>query len=163
MKFVFIDGKATMYAFDDELNLINTKTWKKLKRMDWSGGYKMYNIYTGTHKTRRRILVHRLIANVFMGMPLDSKMTVNHIDGDKSNNVLSNLEILSVNDNIKHAFNTGLSKGKSFRSFITDDGTGYGSWYPSINQSRKDGFNPGNVHDALSKGIKLHGYAFIEM
>ena len=126
MKTVFIDGKATMYAFDDNLNLINTNSRKILKRMKWSSGYQMYNIYTGSHKTRKRILVHRLIASVFMGLDLTSDLTLNHIDGDKTNNELYNLELLSVSDNIKHAFDTGISKGNSYRSFITDDGNGSG-------------------------------------
>jgi len=45
-------------------------------------------------------LVHRLIAKTFIG---DSELTVNHKDGVRDNNHYSNLEWLSMADNIIHA------------------------------------------------------------
>lgn len=53
----------------------------------------------------KRFLVHRLIALVYIG---ESKLNVNHKDGNKLNNHVSNLEYLSQKDNIKHAFENGL-------------------------------------------------------
>lgn len=52
-------------------------------------------------------LVHRLVAMAFHGVP-DEYMTVNHINGDRNNNTPENLEWLSLADNIKHGFRTGL-------------------------------------------------------
>jgi hypothetical protein len=52
-------------------------------------------------------LVARLIARTFIGLPED-KMTVNHKDGNRFNNNVENLEWLSLTDNIRHAFKTGL-------------------------------------------------------
>ena len=51
-------------------------------------------------------LLHRLIADTFIG-PVKGK-TVNHIDGNPSNNAISNLEIVSQKENHKHAAETGL-------------------------------------------------------
>lgn len=48
-------------------------------------------------------MVHRLIAMAFLGMPINSKNTVNHKDLNKSNNVPENLEWLSLTENIRHA------------------------------------------------------------
>jgi len=53
------------------------------------------------------IMVHRLVANAFLGAK--ENMEVNHIDGDKSNNRLSNLEWTTHVANMEHAIINGLS------------------------------------------------------
>jgi hypothetical protein len=40
--------------------------------------------------------------------PTEEQPFVNHIDGDKTNNDLSNLEICSNSENVKHAYDNGL-------------------------------------------------------
>lgn len=52
-------------------------------------------------------LVARLIAMTFLGFPKTTD-TVNHIDGNRFNNNIENLEWLSLADNIRHGFKTGL-------------------------------------------------------
>lgn len=46
---------------------------------------------------RRTVTVHRLVAEAFIGIP--QGMHVDHIDGDKHNNRLSNLQVLSQLEN----------------------------------------------------------------
>lgn len=55
----------------------------------------------------KRHSVHRLMAILFIPNPLKFK-TVNHKDGNKQNNSLENLEWCTLQDNLLHAFNTGL-------------------------------------------------------
>ena len=52
-------------------------------------------------------LVARLVAITFLGAPPNG-YTVNHIDGNRLNNRIENLEWLSLPDNIRHGFATGL-------------------------------------------------------
>ena len=52
-------------------------------------------------------LAARLIATTFLGEP-PKNFTVNHKDGNRFNNSLDNLEWLSLEDNIRHGFETGL-------------------------------------------------------
>jgi hypothetical protein len=58
----------------------------------------------------RKHLVHRLLAQVFIPNP-KNKPQVNHIDGDKANNALLNLEWVTQSENQSHAYRTGLQRG----------------------------------------------------
>jgi len=60
--------------------------------------------------SQKVIQVHQLIARTFLPNP-ENKPQINHIDGNKQNNNVSNLEWCTASENLKHAFRTGLNKG----------------------------------------------------
>ena len=62
-------------------------------------------------KPIKRMYLHRCVWEAFRG-PIPAGMTVNHIDGDKANNRLDNLELLTNAENSEHAFRIGLKKRK---------------------------------------------------
>lgn len=70
-------------------------------------GYKTVRL-SKAGKTHTRY-IHRLIADAFIRNPLN-KPFVNHINGDKSDNRVENLEWVSHSENIRHAYVTGLYK-----------------------------------------------------
>lgn len=70
-------------------------------------GYLEVRLYDG--KKTKAYLVHRLIAQHFIPNP-ENKRTVNHIDGNKLNNSVSNLEWATDSENQKHSLANGLSK-----------------------------------------------------
>lgn len=62
---------------------------------------------------RRPTTVHRLVASTFIPNPLNLPQ-VNHKDGDKTNNHVSNLEWCDNSHNSQHAYDKGLTpKGES--------------------------------------------------
>lgn len=73
-----------------------------------------YGYYCVTIKylngTQKVMGVHQLIAKTFIPNP-DNKPQVNHIDGNKLNNKINNLEWCTVKENIQHAYKIGLNKG----------------------------------------------------
>lgn len=62
-------------------------------------GYRVVNV----GKRRATQYVHRLVATAFIG-EIPHGMTINHKDGDKGNNRVENLEIVTYSENHLHAF-----------------------------------------------------------
>jgi len=59
--------------------------------------------------TSRKQLAHRVVAETFLG-PKEYRTTVNHLDGNKTNNAVTNLEWATYKENNNHARKTGLNK-----------------------------------------------------
>lgn len=86
------------------------KSEKFLKTRFNRDGYEVVNLSkNGILKT---FSIHRLVAQAFIPNP-NNYSQVNHIDGDKENNNIWNLEWCSAKQNNIHAIETGLRKSKS--------------------------------------------------
>lgn len=80
---------------------------KNLSQKTKKNGYKEVNLYIGENKSKMTY-VHRAVYSAFNGC-IDIDFQINHIDGDKSNNRLSNLECVSASENMRHAFHSKLT------------------------------------------------------
>ena len=106
---VIDDGKySNRYQVSDygqvrahpDVKVRGAKAGRILFQADDGRGYKQVYLY---HDYKQHtVKVHRLVATAFIGERPDG-MTVNHIDGDKGNNKLSNLEYITNQDNQRHA------------------------------------------------------------
>jgi hypothetical protein len=85
------------------LRYLNSNKLKILKPLK-SSKYMEYAIGKSYHKT-----IHRLLAETFIPNP-DNKPCVNHIDGNKLNNTVDNLEWCTYSENHLHAYKNNLMK-----------------------------------------------------
>lgn len=90
----------------------NKTTGHSMKWINNGKGYYTVKLYNSATPKGRLCLVHRLVLSTYSVIPLDAKYDVNHIDGDKSNNTLTNLEWVTKSQNTQHAHITGLFKNK---------------------------------------------------
>ncbi len=72
-------------------------------------GYCKVNLYK--NNTHKQCYVHILVATTFLSN-VENKPQVNHIDGNKSNNSIENLEWCTAKENVLHAYSIGLSHGR---------------------------------------------------
>lgn len=80
---------------------------KLMKPLNNGNGYMSVVFWTGNKQ--KRVYIHRLVAEHFIANP-SAKPQVNHLDGDKSNNQISNLAWSTEKENMSHAYSTGLAK-----------------------------------------------------
>lgn len=126
-------------------------------------GYLEVGVIDG--KGRRTCVgIHRLVAAAFLGRIPDG-MQVNHIDGNKLNNDIGNLEIVTPSENSKHAYRMGLSKSSDngFRKKIVIIKNGViEKTFDSIRDlCREKGFDRRTVQRSLSGFYgPRYGYKF---
>lgn len=108
-KTVVVKGVKTKYEISSS-GRIRTKKKGKVKILKPSfnqDGYKMIQIKVGDKKVTKKI--HRLVAEAFVENPDPERFKeVNHLNGDKANNDMDNLEWTDRSGNMHHAFDTGL-------------------------------------------------------
>lgn len=107
---------------------------------------------------RKMVLVHRLVACAFIPNP-DNLSDVNHMDGDKTNNNINNLEWCTHSYNQYHAYANGLNHGsrKLGIDIVRSDGVIYHSY-------RDAAFANHTTHPTIKKRCKdgkpVNGYTF---
>ena len=89
-------------------NVFSKRSNRILKQTKSKTGYWTFATKIGGRNgTNHCFRVHRLVAGAFIPNP-ENKPFVNHIDGCKTNNILSNLEWVTASENTVHAWSTGL-------------------------------------------------------
>lgn len=95
------------YSVSDKGNVKNVETGRILRHGTNPKGYHIVTLYKDAIPTTKK--VHRLVADAFHNGD-HSNLEVNHIDGNKDNNSIANLEWCTCSYNANHAYKTGLRK-----------------------------------------------------
>lgn len=97
------------------LNYARLKKEQVLKPRKGKNGYKYVCISNDFNKMKTKN-IHRLVAESFLENKFN-KPCVNHLDGNKENNHIDNLEWCSYLENINHALKTGLKTDVSEKNW----------------------------------------------
>lgn len=104
-KKIIYENKELNYSISDQGQVRNDKTGRILSNSLQNGYYSIrISIAPNVGKHFR---INRLVAQAFIDNP-ENKPYVNHIDGNKMNNNINNLEWVSPSENAIHAYKTNL-------------------------------------------------------
>ena len=136
------------------LNYHHTGRAKLMKPFEVSGGYLQVCLWK--NRKRKWCLVHRLIAETFLPNP-ENLPQVNHIDEDKTNNRVENLEWKCPKENSNHGTrNERIAKALSKRVLqFTLDGEFVREWESTMECGR-NGFIQQNVVKCCNGERKTH-------
>ena len=115
--FVKIDG-FEKYEVSNLGRVRNAKSGRILKPHLIQSGYLKHSLYG--YDKRENLLLHRILATAFIDNP-EGKPCVNHIDENKLNNDLSNLEWCTVRENLVHGTRMKRIAEKCFKKVIQLD------------------------------------------
>lgn len=119
------------------------RCFKERKQQINYKGYKIIRLYNkGKYKT---FSVHRLVAQAFISNP-DNKPQVNHIDENKQNNHVYNLEWMNNEENARYGTRGKRIGDKHKRKIVGVNNKGEKIIYNSLKDAEKDGF----VYQAIS-------------
>lgn len=148
-------GYEGLYEVSNYGNVYSMRTKKILKPAKDNLGYLQVSLHKNGHGKNWR--VHRLVAIAFIPNP-ENKETVNHIDEDKTNNHIYNLEWMSRGDNIRYSARNkvkkNVGKGRSKKVLCIETGQSYDSMTEA---ARQTGIAQSNISQCCNGKNKTAG------
>ena len=151
-----IKGYEGLYQVSSFGRVKRVTTGRILKGSNDSIGYLLVILYKNNIGSTKKI--HRLVAEAFIPNP-DNKPQVNHIDEDKTNNIVSNLEWMTAKENSNHGTRNGrVSRSKSIPIIAINIKTGESQEFYGTNEcARQLGLSPSNISAVLKGRQKQTG------
>lgn len=147
-------SRAPNYAVNENGEVKSLRKNKVLTPKNNHDGYLRIQLWD--HMSCSFVGIHRLVAEAFLGSPTDPLMVINHKNGNKADNRVSNLEWVTQRDNIRHAWDTGLSvsrKGKCGKRVRQVDASGRTiAEFPSLIEAERTlGICRANIASAIKR------------
>lgn len=108
----FIKGYEGRYSIYEDGRVFSHIVGRFIKPSTSMKGYKVVSLHRGKG-VKSQFKIHRLIMIHFKPVKDMDNLVVNHLNGVKTDNRISNLEWCSTLENNKHALDTGLNRGKN--------------------------------------------------
>lgn len=147
------------YCVTEDSDIINKQTGRALAPYPDRCGYMTVHLFKDGRGYPKR--VHRLVAEAFLEQPSLDANCVNHINGDKSDNRISNLEFVTRSANMYHAYSNGLNHWEGYNETpirVVETGEVYKS---QAECARAIGGSQPNINACLSGRRRSHmGYHF---
>ena len=129
------------YMISDNGFILCKNGKNKLKPSLNHSGYCIVNLMI--HGKRMGMAIHTAVAMTFLYDSYRKGLTVNHIDGNKQNNNVSNLEWVTMKDNVIHSVkvlgnNIGINNGNAKKVFSKNISTGETSEFNCIMDCAKE-------------------------
>lgn len=159
-----IDGYD--YTINTNGDVVNIKTNKVLKHCLGSNGY--YHVTLYKDKKPKMFSVHRLLAISFIPNE-NNKLVVNHIDENKMNNSIYNLEWCSYSENTNHnnanlRIKNTIIKQRGIKGYMINLTSGLIEYFTNIKELECYGLSSSKISLCLNgKRNKHKGYRFIRM
>ena len=153
--FVEIEGFEN-YEISNLGKVRNIKSGRMLKPHLNHNGYLKHHLYR--HDKQKELFLHRIIAIAFIDNP-GKKPQVNHIDENKLNNDLSNLEWCTAKENLIHGTRTKRAAEKLSKKVIQLDlNDNVLNEFESMRQAeRETGVLVGNISSCCNGKTKSAG------
>ena len=135
------------YAINKNGEVLNVKRNRKLATYKDKDGYFRVNLWRSNEM--HSFILSRLVAIVFIPNP-EGLPEVNHIDEDKTNNRVDNLEWCDRKHNINHGTRTEKTRRKLGRAVVSTDEDGNQLVFPSLTYAAQTlGVSRGRIRRAI--------------
>ena len=153
--------KETWRPIDDfsnyevsDLGRVRSNITGKILRQKNDRGYDRVQLYKDGVASSK--CVHRLVGKAFLDNP-SNKKEINHLDGDKRNNRVENLEWCTRSENLRHAFANGLKQPSGGLPKRRLEVVETGMIYDSVHEcARRMKLDQGHINQCLSGQRKTH-------
>ena len=140
---IYSDGRIWSY-----------KRNKFLKHQTDKGGYKRVCLTDNLGK-RKMYMVHRVVYESVTGAPIPEGLQVNHIDENKTNNNINNLNLMTCKEN--NNFGTRTQRCSKLVGAFKDGNLVM--TFPSAREANRNGFKKSHISECCNGKIKTYkGY-----
>lgn len=140
------------YEVSSSGDVRSVKSGRVLAKPLAGDGYQKAELWKDNVRTQT--YVHRVVARAFLGEPSEPKTEINHKDGNKLNNAVTNLEWVTRSQNVRHAM---YELGANIRPIIAVDvETSEVMRFPSASEAARQGYDDGNVWNCLNGRKKTY-------